>query len=164
MKSSRTPEPGRQLLRHAVATLAYRGGKALRGAPEEFAVFHIGEKTRTPGQILAHLGDLLDWALSIARGKEEWQNSAPLPWSKGTDRFFEALQALDDFLASKEALAVPPEKIFQGAIADSLTHVGQIALLRRLAGAPIRGENYSRADIVAGRVGPKQAAPRREFD
>lgn len=164
MKSSRTPETGRQLLRHTVATLAYRGGKALRGAPEEFAEFRVGEKTRTPGQILAHLGDLLDWALSMAKGKEKWRDSDPLPWSKGTDRFFEALQALDDFLASKKALAAPPERLFQGAIADSLSHVGQIALLRRLAGSPIRAENYSRADIVAGRVGPKQVAPPREFD
>lgn len=164
MKASQKAEPGRQLLRHTVATIAYRGGKALRGAPEEFAEFRIGEKTRTPGQILAHLGDLLDWALSMAKGKEEWHNSNPLSWSKGAHRFFEALQALDDFLASKKALAVPPERLFQGAIADSLTHVGQIALLRRLAGSPIRGENYSRADIVAGRVGAKQAAPRREFD
>lgn len=164
MSSSRSSELGRQLLRHTVATLAYRGGKTLRGAPDDFARFHIGEKTRTPGQILAHLGDLLDWGLSMAKGQEEWHNSDPLPWSQGTDRFFKALQALDDFLASENALAVPPQKLFQGAIADSLTHVGQIALLRRLAGSPIRGENYSRADIVAGRVGPKQADPRREFD
>jgi len=164
MSSSRSSDSGRQLLRHTVATLAYRGGKALRGAPEEFADFRIGEKTRTPGQILAHLGDLLDWALSMAKGKEELHNSDPLSWSKGTDRFFTALQALDDFLASKNPLAVPLERLFQGAIADSLTHVGQIAMLRRLAGTPIRGENYSKAEIVAGRVGAKQAAPRREFD
>jgi hypothetical protein len=164
MTASRSPESGRQLLRHTVATLAYRGGKALRGAPDDFAKFRIGEKTRTPGQILAHLGDLLDWALSMAKGKEEWHNSDPLPWEKGSERFFVALQAFDDFLASNEALAVPPEKLFQGAIADSLTHVGQIAMLRRLAGVPIRGENYSRADIVAGRVGAEQSAPRREFD
>ena len=164
MSASQSSESGRQLLRHTVATLAYRGGKALRGAPDDFAAFRVGEKTRTPGQILAHLGDLLDWALSMAKGKEEWHNSDPLPWKKGSERFFAALQAFDDFLASKEALAVPPEKLFQGAIADSLTHVGQIAMLRRLAGVPIRGENYSRADIVAGRVGAKQATPSREFD
>jgi hypothetical protein len=164
MNPSRTPEPGRQLLRHTVATLAYRGGKALRDAPDEFVEFRIGEKTRTPGQILAHIGDLLDWALSMVRGKEEWHNSDPLSWRKGTERLFAALQALDEFLASESSLAVPPEKLFQGAIADALTHIGQIALLRRLAGAPIRGENYSRADIVAGRVGSEQTPPRREFD
>jgi hypothetical protein len=154
----------RQLLRHTLATLAYRGGKALRGAPNAFAEFRVSEKTRTPGEVLAHLGDLLDWALSQAEGKERWQDSAPLPWEKGVERFFTALQAFDAYLASDLPLMSPPERLFQGAIADSLTHVGQLAMLRRLAGAPVRGENYSRAHIAPGRVGPEQSPPRREFD
>lgn len=157
-------DPSRQLLRHTVATLAYRGGKALREAPDKFAEFRISETTRTPGQILAHLGDLLDWALSLAKGKEAWHDSTPLPWEKGVERFFAALRALDDYLASALPLASPPEKLFQGPLADSLTHVGQIAMLRRLAGAPVRGENYHRAEIVAGRVGPEQSKPVRESD
>ncbi len=154
----------RELLRHTVATIAYRGGKALRGAPAEFAGFRAGETTRTPAQILAHVGDLMDWALSMARGKEEWHDSTPLPWREEVQRLHAALQALDDYLASAEPLAVSAERLFQGAIADALTHVGQIAMLRRIAGCPIKGENYSRADIVAGRVGSEQAAPKREFD
>jgi hypothetical protein len=153
-----------QLLRQTVATLAYRGGKVLRGAPEGFAEFHISEATRTPGQILAHLGDLLDWALSLAKGKQEWHDSAPLPWEKGVERFFTALRALDVYLASDLPLLSPAEKLFQGPVADALSHVGQIAMLRRLAGAPVRGENYLRADIVVGRVGPEQSAPAFEFD
>jgi hypothetical protein len=152
------------LLRHTVATLAYRGGKALRGAPAEFASFRAGDTSRTPGQILAHIGDLLDWALSQAEGKQAWHNSPPLDWEQGTARFFAALEALDKRLASPAALASPPEKLFQGPIADALTHVGQIAMLRRLAGCPMRGENYFLADITAGRVGREQAAPKREFD
>jgi hypothetical protein len=163
-KADARPEAStRELLRHALATLAYRGGKTLRGAPEEFATFQAGEKARTPGQILAHLGDLLDWALSIAKGKQEWHDSPPLAWAQGSQRFFAALGALDAYLASSELLHAPVEKLFQGPIADSLTHVGQIAILRRLAGAPVRGENYYQADIVAGRVGPEQSAPKREF-
>lgn len=153
----------RELLRHTLATLAYRGGKALRDAPAGFATFQGGEKTRTPGQILAHIGDLLDWALSIAKGKQEWHDSPPLPWEQGTQRFFVALGSLDAYLASGETLQATPEKLFQGPIADALTHVGQIAILRRLAGGPVKGENYYRADIVAGRVGSDQAAPSREF-
>jgi hypothetical protein len=163
-----TPEakldPGRDLLRHAVATLAYRGGKALRGAPAGFADFRAGDTTRTPGQILAHVGDLLDWALSLAKGAEQWHSSDPLPWSEGCDRFFAALQAFDAYLASDAPLAAPAEKLFQAPIADALTHIGQISMLRRLAGAPVRAENYSRADIVVGRVGPAQTTPKREFD
>ena len=154
----------RQMLRHTLATLAYRGGKALRGAPQGFAEFRASETTRTPGQILAHLGDLLDWALSQAKGKQEWRDSKPLPWEQGVERFFTALKAFDDYLESDLPLGFPCEKLFQGPIADALTHVGQIAMLRRLAGAPVRGENYFRAEITAGRVGPEQAAPVREFD
>lgn len=154
----------RQLLRHTVATVAYRGGKALRGAPDSFAKFKVGEKSRTPEQILAHIGDLYDWALSCAQGKQAWHDSKPLPWPQEVERFFKAVTAFDAYLASDSPLGYPPEKLFQGGIADSLTHIGQIAMLRRLAGCPIRGENYFRADIVAGRVGEKQSAPAQEFD
>jgi hypothetical protein len=154
----------RHLLRHAVATLAYRGGKVLKGAPPGFAEYRAGDTTRACGQILAHLGDLLDWALSQANGKQDWHDSKPLTWDEGTKRFFASIKALDDYLASQAPLSCTPERLFQGAIADSLTHVGQLAILRRLAGAPIRGENYAQAEIVAGRVGAQQTPPRREFD
>ena len=153
----------RSLLRHAIATLAYRGAKTLRGAPDGFATFQAGQGTRTPGKLLAHIGDLLDWALSLAQGKPAWHDSAPLPWQQDVDRFFAALERLDAWLSSEGPLDAPPEKLFQGPIADALAHVGQLALLRRLAGAPIRGENYFVAHITAGRVGADQPAPRREF-
>ena len=152
-------DPSRELLRHTLATLAYRAGKTLRDAPESFATFSTGEKGRTPAHILAHMGDLFDWALSIAQGKQAWQDSAPLPWPQEVTRFFHTLQKLDDYLASGAPLAATAEKLFQGPIADALTHTGQIAMLRRMAGCPMRGENYYRAEIVAGRVGPDQAAP-----
>jgi hypothetical protein len=151
-------------LRHTLATLAYRGGKTLRGAPESFASFRATQSTRTPAEILAHIGDLLDWALSIADGRETWHDSDPLPWPDEVARFFAALGRLDARVAGGEPLETTAEKLFQGPVADAFTHVGQIAMLRRLAGEPIRGENYFRADIVAGRVGPEQSQPRREFD
>ena len=159
-----TADPRREMLRHTLATLAYRGGKALRDAPPGFESFRAGDTSRPAGQILSHLGDLLDWGLSIAKGKETWREGGPLPWDQGAERFFASLGALDAQLASDAPLGATPEKLFQGAIADALTHVGQIALLRRLAGAPVRGESYFRSDIVIGRVGPDQSAPRREFD
>jgi len=154
----------RELLRHTVATVAYRAGKALRGSPDYFATFHIGDKTRTPAQILAHMGDLFDWALSIAQGKQAWHDSTPLPWNTEIERFFAAVKRFDDFLTSGEPLNGVDEGLFQGPVADSLTHIGQIAMLRRLAGSPILGENYYKADIAAGRVGAEQSAPRREFE
>ena len=161
MKSS---DPKREMLRHTVATLAYRGAKAVRGAPDSFASFQASKTTRTPAQILAHIGDLLDWALSIAKGAETWNNSEPLEWNQEVKRFHAALTQFDDYLASDAELFANCERLFQGAIADALTHVGQLTMLRRIAGAPIKGENYSRAKIEAGRVGAEQEAPKREFD
>ena len=157
-------EDKRAMLRHAVATVAYRGGKAVRGAPASFAAYSPDGSPRTAVKILAHIGDLFDWALSQAKGAEAWNDSAPLDWNAEVARFFNTLQRFDAYLASETPLAAAPEKIFQGAIADALTHVGQLAMLRRLAGAKIKGENYARADIVAGRVGSDQTVPRREFD
>lgn len=156
-------DPKRELLRHTLATLAYRGGKALRQAPEGFSEFQAGEGVRTPGQILAHVGDLFDWGLSIALGQQKWHDSKPLPWEQEVERFFTALKKFDAFLASSEPVHAPFEKLFQGPVADALTHVGQIAILRRIAQAPVKGENYFVADIEAGRVGADQAKPKREF-
>jgi len=158
------PDPKREMLRHTVATLAYRGAKAVRGAPDSFASFKASETTRTPAQILAHIGDLLDWALSIAKGDETWNNSEALSWPQEVQRFHSALGKFDEYLASESELAANCERLFQGPIADALTHVGQLTMLRRIAGEPIKGENYSRAKIAAGRVGIEQAKPKREFD
>ncbi|MGA2095919.1 MAG: hypothetical protein ABSH39_06440 [Candidatus Acidiferrum sp.] len=160
---SSTPDPARELLRHTVATVAYRGSKALRAAPETFASFTIGDSPRTPAKILAHIGDLFDWALAMARGESAWHDSQPLAWDGEVLRFFATLKKFDDYLASPAPLHTSAEALFQGPVADALTHVGQLAMLRRIACCPIKGENYFKAEIVAGRVGHEQAAPRREF-
>jgi hypothetical protein len=157
-------DPKRELLRHTVSTLAYRGSKVLRDAPDGFSSFRIGETTRTPAQILAHTGDLLDWALSLAIGDQKWCDSTPLPWEQEVARFFEGLKKLDDYLASDAALGRSCENIFQGPIADALTHVGQMAMLRRLAGRRVRGENYLKAEIEVGRLGLEQSDKRQEFE
>jgi len=154
----------RAFLRHTLATLAYRGGKSVRGAPPEFAAFKASETSRTPAQILAHIGDLMEWMLSLAKGAQAWHNAEPLAWDDEVARFHRCLGDVDAYLASAEPLHETPEKLFQGPIADALNHVGQIAMLRRISGAPMKGENYHRAEIVAGRVGAEQAAPKREFD
>jgi hypothetical protein len=154
----------RQFLRHTVATLAYRAEKPLREAPANFAATRSGPTTRSAGEILAHLCDLIDWANTTIRGKQVWRNTTIESWEAGVRRFFEALRLLDDFLASDLPTDVEAEKLFQGPIADALTHVGQLATLRRLAGSPVRGESYFRAEIAVGRVGPEQSAKRMEFD
>ncbi|HEY7290338.1 MAG TPA: hypothetical protein VH583_10930 [Vicinamibacterales bacterium] len=154
----------RAMLRHAVATVAYRGGKAVRGAPASFASYSPDGSPRTPMKIVSHLADLYDWALTQAKGAEAWHDSTPVAWEHEVSRFHTALSNFDAYLASDAPLGTSAETIFQGAVADSLTHVGQLAMLRRLAGARMKSENYSRADIVAGRVGAEQTPARREFD
>jgi hypothetical protein len=154
----------RELLRHAVATVAYRGGKAVRDVPEGFGHFKAVDSIRTPVQLLSHISDLYDWALSLAKGAQEWQAAEPAAWEEEVARFFQTLERFDAYLASDEPIHAPAAQLFQGPIADSLAHVGQIIMLRRVSGKPMRSENYARADIVAGRVGREQTPPRREFD
>jgi hypothetical protein len=154
----------RDCLRHSLATLAYRGGKVLRGAPLGFGSFKAGGASRTPSEIVAHVCDLLDWTLSLVRGQEVWRDSSPGPWDGEVQRFFSTLRTLDEHLAVPGSMRCPWTRLFQGPIADAFTHIGQLALLRRLAGSAVRGENYFKAEVVSGRVGPDQAAPRREFE
>ena len=154
----------RPWLRHACATLAYRGGKALRDAPDGFGSFSVGAASRTPSQILAHTCDLFDWAVSLVRGQQAWHDSTPGAWDADVERFFRTLGELDALLAGSGPLPCPWTRLFSGPIADAFTHIGQLAMLRRLAGSPVKGENYYAADVEIGRVGRDQAIPRREFD
>ncbi len=151
----------RALLRHILASLAYRASRALENSPESFATFDGAG--RQPAQILAHMGDLFDWALSIAEGNQRWHNSEPLDWAGERQRFFDALQAFDDYLASGEPFHATIEQLFQGPVADAFTHVGQLAMLRRLAACPTCGENFFVATITAGRVGADQPAAVQPF-
>jgi hypothetical protein len=132
--------------------VAYRGGIAVLDAPEDFAAFRVNEGVRTPAELLAHLGDLLEGSLHLLVGELVYLNSSPLPWGQEIARFFSAVQALDSFLASGAALACPVEKLIQGPVGDALTHVGQLVMLRRLAGSPVRAESYFTAEIIPGRV------------
>jgi hypothetical protein len=142
----------REVLRHMVATVAYRGGIAVSEAPEDFGAFRVAESTRTPGEILAHIGDLLDGSLHLLKGHLVYLTSAPLPWDAEVSRFFDGVQKLDSYLASDAPLHCPVEKLVQGPIGDALTHVGQIVMLRRVAGKPVRVTSYFEADIVPGEI------------
>ena len=135
-----------------VATVAYRGRIAVSDAPEGFDVFRVAEGVRAPGEILAHIGDLLEGSLYLLKGEMVYLTSPPLPWRDEVSRFFSAAKRLDSYLASGAPLACPVEKLVQGPVGDALTHVGQIVLLRRVAGKPVRAESYFTAEIVAGGV------------
>jgi hypothetical protein len=154
-------DTGRAALRHLLATLAYRATRALENAPDGFADFDGAG--RQPIQILAHMGDLFDWSLSMAEGNPRWSASKPLNWREEEQRFYAALGAFDAFLASSATLKAPMERLLQGPVADALTHVGQLAMLRRMAGCPTKGENFFVAEIASGRTGSDQPAAVKTF-
>ena len=147
-----TPDLKRELLRHLVATLAYRGGLAISDVPENFSEFRASVTTRTAGELLAHIGDLIQGSLYLVQGQFVHLQAAPQSWEQDVIRFFRAVKEFDVYLASNALLAQPIEKIMQGPIADALTHVGQLVLLRRLAGKPIREAGYFAVEIVAGEI------------
>jgi hypothetical protein len=163
-----SPLPGddsaRAVLRHLAATLAYRATKVLADVPADFATFSVAQNTRQPVRILAHMADLMAWGVSLAEGGYTWKAEGSDDWQLEVERFFTGLAAIDRILAGEGPFAGSTAQLLQGPFADALTHVGQLALLRGLAGVPVRPESYARAEIVAGRVGREQAAPRVEFD
>lgn len=154
----------RAFLRHALATLAYRAGKTLRGTPESFAGYLVTPDSNSPQWLVRHMTDLVNWCLCLMRdGEPVFREVEELPWRQQVERFFASLKTLDDYLASGAEIRWDPGRVLQGGIADALTHTGQLAMLRRLAGVKMKGENYMRAEIAAGRVGLDQAPPVREF-
>lgn len=158
------PDIARAVVRHVAATLAYRAAKVLRDVPPAFATFSCGQTTRRPIQIVAHMADLMAWGVTIARGEVKWTPAGGDDWATEVERFFTGLGLLDHELANDGPFRGSIEQLIQGPLADALTHVGQLALLRGMAGHPVRPESYARAEIAAGRVGREQPAPRREFD
>jgi len=152
----------REMIRHTLAALAYRGAKPLRDAPPEFATFDTGNG-HTPLVILGHLADLMDWALTHCSGQTKWVTVEPTTWAAGAARFHASIAALDAYLASDAPVHCELTRLFQGPIADAINHVGQLMILRRMTGSAVYGENYFVADIVTGRVGPEQSPPVRPF-
>jgi hypothetical protein len=158
-----TIESAPAALRQLAATLAYRAAKVLRDVPPSFALFTCGESARTPVRIVAHMADLMSWGVSIARGGYTWKPAGSDDWNTEVARFFDGLAELDAALAA-EPFTGSVDKLIQGPLADALTHVGQLAMMRGMAGVPVRPESYAKAAIVAGRVGLDQEAARAEFD
>jgi len=158
-----TSDPARAVLRQMAATLAYRAAKVLRDAPAEFATTSFGDATRQPVKIVGHMADLMTWGVSMAGGGQEWKPAGGNDWHTEVNRFFSGLASLDAALNADGEFKGSIDKLIQGPLADALTHVGQLAMLRGMAGAPVRPESYARAVITAGRVGLDQEAPRAEF-
>jgi hypothetical protein len=152
------------VIRHSVATLAYRAEKALRDVPPGFPEFRASPNSRSALALVAHLGDLMEWAERMTRGETRWQAVPQTSWDAATDRFFRGLAVLDAALTESRPESKRHEVTFQGPIADALTHVGQLTMMRGMIGAPVRPESYARARIAPGRVGRDQDSERSEYD
>ena len=150
-------------MQHLLAALAYRTQKALRDAPESFAGFSAGRQTRSPVEILRHMTSVLGYARTLFVGGSYPRRPDPLPtFAAEIERFHETLDALSRELEAGTPLrGVSEEQLLQGPLADVMTHIGQLALLRRLAGAPVPPENFLFADVRADRLGADQPRPAR---
>lgn len=156
--------PDWSFLRHALATLAYRAVKVLRDVPDGFAEVRASSTSRSALEIVAHMGDLMEWGERFAQGEYRWEPVPTHDWDAAVDRFFDGLARLDRAIADGPPDDYPPQVVFQGPVADALTHVGQLAMMRGLVGAPVQPESYARADIRVGNVGREQPDPKAEFD
>ena len=152
-------QAGQKLLKHFLAAIAYRTQKALCGAPESFAGFSAGNNVRTPHELLWHMTGLLGYALTYFRGGV-WQPEKLESFASEIARFHQALEDLGTALEKGTPVrAISVEQLLQGPLADTMTHVGQLALLRRLSGSPVPPENFVRAAIHPDNLSANQPAP-----
>jgi hypothetical protein len=152
----------RELLRHFLAAIAYRTQKAVRDAPEHYATFGAGNRVRTPTELIRHMTALMGYVRTFFQGGSYPMKPDPLPTFQGeVERFHALLEAVGELLASGATCAISSEQLLQGPFADTMTHVGQLAMLRRLADSPVAPENFIYADIRADRLHADQPPPAR---
>ena len=152
----------RQLLRHFLAAIAYRTQKALRGAPDHYPTFSAGNRVRTPTELVRHMTALMGYVCTFFEGGTYPTKPEPLlSFKEEVDRFHRMIEAVGSLLASDAPCSITTEQLLQGPFADTMTHVGQLAMLRRLADSPVAPENFIYADIRADRLNADQPPPAR---
>jgi len=152
----------RELLRHFLAAIAYRTQKALRGAPDHYPTFSAGHRVRTPVELLRHMSALMGYVRTLFQGGSYPVKPDPLPtFNDEVARFHDLVGAVGELLSSGAPCSISTEQLLQGPFADTMTHVGQLAMLRRLADSPVAPENFIYADIRADRLHADQPAPAR---
>ena len=150
----------RELLRHFLAAIAYRTQKALRDAPEHYATFSAGHRARTPTELIRHMTSLMGYVRTFFEGGT--YKPDPLPaFEQEVERLHGMIEQVGELLASGAKCSITTEQLLQGPFADAMTHVGQLAMLRRLADTPIAPENFIHADIRADRLHADQPRPAR---
>lgn len=149
----------RKMLRHFLAALAYRTQKALREAPEEFANFDAGSEVRTPHELVLHMRSVLGYARTFFIGGR-YPKQQPKTWQEDIKDFHYMIEDLGKYFDSDMPLVeTTEERLLQGPLSDAMTHAGQLAMLRRLAGYPVPAENFVKADINDTNLTPNQPAP-----
>ncbi len=149
----------RAMLKHFLAALAYRTQKALRGAPAEFATFRAGPNVRTPHRLIHHMDSVLGYSATFFTGGE-YRKPMLDKFEDEIARLHATLARLAQYLdEGTELRGITPEILLQGPFSDAMTHAGQIAMLRRLAGYPVPAENFIFATIAVENLSPDQAMP-----
>src|SRR5687768_6139482 len=150
----------RKLLRHFLAALAYRTQKALRGEPSEFADFRAGTHVRTPHELVWHMTGVIGYARTMLHGGK-FVPPRLETFAEEIVRFHDTLAALrEDFANSALTAQISDDQFLQGPLSDAMTHAGQLAMLRRMAGSPVPSENFIFASIDGENVSADQAEPR----
>jgi hypothetical protein len=146
------------LMRHFLASIAYHATKALKDAPNNYPDLEMGNGIRTPKMILRHISGVLTYAHSFYEHYDStWLDVRT--WEEEVERFYYVLSKLDKSIQEKNPIGVSVEQMLQGPLSDSMEHVGQLLMLRRVAGSPVPSENFIYADIRVGVVGPDQPKP-----
>ncbi len=149
----------RKMLMHFLAALAYRTQKALRGASPEFANFSAGGKVRTPLELVRHMDSVLGYARTFIIGGS-YRPPQTADFAEAIASFHQVVEDLARHLdAGSKMHGITPEVMLQGPFSDAMTHAGQLAMLRRLAGDPVPPENFIYATISPDNLGPNQPMP-----
>ncbi len=149
----------RQLLHHFLAAIAYRVQKAIRGAPAGFEHFRAAPGVRTPHELVCHITNVLGYGRTFFVGGA-FPSRVPTNWTEDLNALHEMLEDLGRHLVTGASLrATTEERLLQGPLSDAMTHVGQLAMLRRLAGSPVRPEDFIMAAVSANNLGQNQPNP-----
>jgi hypothetical protein len=148
----------RSMLKHLLGAIAYRAQKALRDAPDSYADFHAGMNVRTPHELVRHMTGVLGYARTLFVGGV-WRPRMLPTFGEEVARLHEVMEDLGRLIETGDAPTIRPEQLLQGPLSDAMTHVGQLAMLRRLAGAPVAPENFVFAKVDANNLGQHQPPP-----
>ncbi len=147
-----------EILRHFLASIAYHATKAIKNAPDDYPELDIGKGVRTPRHILHHVTGVLSYAHSFYEHYDTTHFEYK-PWEEEVAHFYETLSNLDSSMKERRPREVTEEQLLQGPLSDSMAHVGQLLMLRRMADSPVPSENFIHAEIRIGAVGPEQTEP-----